>query len=205
MVNRESIHLTDVLGGGCLVSMHKSRSKNTLSLSGLILNPDGLMSMIESSMYDKVDQQPIHDGIRLQAGLNRYPSEWIDALCQALDLTNARLKKEKLHAAAKHLLAPDTLSQVVAALRLPEQSALWDILKSGGWIKSGSLTRRYGDERSDSYFWSEQPPASTIGQLRLHGLLFVGYMLIGGRRWKVAVIPVELRNPLQKILSIGRS
>lgn len=179
---------------------NKSGPKSGISLAGLILNPDGLMSMVEASFYDKVDHQAIQNSIRLQTGLNRYPSEWLDALCRALPLKNAGVKKEKIKAAAEHLLQHQSLSQVITNLSPLEQAALRDTLEAGGWVKYGTLSRRYGDEKPDSYFWTNRPPVSTIGRLRLHGLLFVGYMVIGGRRWKVAVVPVELRDPLREIL-----
>lgn len=158
------------------------------------------MAAVERTWYDKVDEQAIHPKIRLQSGLNRYPAPWLDALYQTLRLPPIRLRKDRVAAAAQALLQPDTLRRVVTALPTQARAALLEVLEAGGWIKYGSLSRRFGGEDEDSYFWSEHPPASAIGQLRMRGLLFVGRMAIDGRNWKVAVVPLELRDLLKSEL-----
>jgi hypothetical protein len=78
-------------------------------------------------------------------------------------------------------------------------------LNRGGWVKYGELSRQFGDETRDGWWWDRNPPQSTIGQLRLRGLLFVGQAPIGSRHYKVAVIPNELREPLRATLDTTSS
>ncbi len=70
--------------------------------------------------------------------------------------------------------------------KLPPKSiaALKLVMDEGGWVKYNRLSKEYGEE-NDSYFWETEPPTSTVGILRLHGLLFVGKSGIGGRNYKV--------------------
>ncbi len=58
----------------------------------------------------------------------------------------------------------------------------------------------FGGEEEDSYWWKTEPPISTIGILRLHVLLFVGKAEIGGRMYRVAVVPKDIREELVEML-----
>ncbi len=50
------------------------------------------------------------------------------------------------------------------------------------------------------FFWKEEKPVSTIGMLRQKGLMVVGKMVFGDRQFKVAFIPVEIREGLKSVL-----
>ena len=52
--------------------------------------------------------------------------------------------------------------------------------------------RKYGDDLEESYYWHYRKPETTIGRLRLHGLLFEG----GYEDQVVLVIPTEVRGLL---------
>lgn len=174
--------------------------KRSISFADLILDPNSLMGVVEGSLYDKVDGQPVSASLKLRSGLSRYPLAWIDAVCQALGLPPVRLKKEKIDAAVDALLEPDRLRSIVDGLPTGARDALRYVVGAGGWVKYASLSRRFGNEDQDSYFWSECPPKSAIGQLRVRGLLFVGRMAVEGKTWKVAVVPQELRRYLAEWL-----
>jgi len=51
------------------------------------------------------------------------------------------------------------------------------------------------------FFWKEGKPVSTIGILRQKGLMVVGKMVFSDRQFKVAFIPVEIREGLNSVLS----
>ncbi|MBC7083460.1 MAG: tetratricopeptide repeat protein [Firmicutes bacterium] len=88
------------------------------------------------------------------------------------------------------------------ALRVlkPNLEADLHILDRGGWAKLSALTRRFGSMEGDGFWWEEIPPRSTLGRLRRKALVFVGRAVVEGRRYKVAVIPVELREDLAELL-----
>lgn len=79
------------------------------------------------------------------------------------------------------------------------RAALRYVQDAGGWCKLQALTRRFGTLDGDGFFWDESPPSSTIGRLRLRGLLYVGRAVIEGKRHKVAVIPADLRDIVASI------
>ena len=157
---------------------------------------DYMMGRVTQDWREEVESKAMQLNTSLQAALNKQPGIWMEAIYAALGLGEATKKSERIKAIATELPAPEFLRDVLN--RLPEESreALRFVMESGGWIKYGELTRWFGTEEGDGWFWNEQPPTSTLGLLRLHGLLFVGKAGIGGRQWKVGVIPKELRVAL---------
>ena len=59
------------------------------------------------------------------------------------------------------------------------------------------MLKHYDDDFE--FFWEEQPLSSTIGVLRQKGLLFIGKMWFGTRNYKVAFVPIELRDILEDL------
>lgn len=169
---------------------------------GLIVDPTALLSGWEVSAYEKVDMRPIRQDTGLGSGLNRYPAPWLAALCRVLALPERGVKRERVNAAVARLSDEGALAQIISALPDEARRALAIAMAAGGWMKYGQLTRQVGDEGPDSYFWGERPPASAIGHLRVRGLVLVGRLAIGGRNWKVVVVPKELRPGLASVLSV---
>ena len=64
-------------------------------------------------------------------------------------------------------------------------------------MKYGQL-KDYDDDMD--FFWKEGKPVSTIGMLRQKGLMVVGKMVFSDRQFKVAFIPVEIREGLKSVL-----
>ena len=52
----------------------------------------------------------------------------------------------------------------------------------------------------DGWFWEEEPPTSTLGRLRVHGLVFVGDRSEKGRNHRTVVIPEDLRETISACL-----
>lgn len=71
------------------------------------------------------------------------------------------------------------------------------ILANEGFVQYGKL-KEYDDDIT--FWWNNDLPTSTIGVLRLKGLLVVGKMPIAGRMYKVALIPKEIRELMQKAI-----
>ncbi|WP_066351180.1 hypothetical protein [Fervidicola ferrireducens] len=59
-----------------------------------------------------------------------------------------------------------------------------------GW---NAETRKFGSMQGDGFFWTERPPESSLGTLWSKALIMVGRAKLGGRTYKIATIPVELR------------
>ena len=161
----------------------------------LILDPGVLFGVYENDELKKIESIPLRRSSSLKSILNKYPAHWIDWMCVDYDL-NDRLKKDKVRKITDKIV--NDLPQIV--LTLPEKSkdALAFCIEQGGVVKYGRL-KDYDDYMD--FFWKEESPISSIGMLRQKGLMVVGKMVFGERKFKVAFIPVEIREMLKTVLS----
>lgn len=166
-----------------------------VSISPLILAPEVLLSAYEGAELKKIESIPLRRSSSLRSILIKYPHHWIDWMCMHYGLEE-RLKKEKIRAIENKIV--NDLPQIV--LKLPEKSkeALVFCIKQGGVVKYGKL-KAYDDDMD--FFWNEKNTVSTIGILRQKGLMVVGKMVFGDRRFKVAFIPTEIRDCLKSMQS----
>jgi len=155
---------------------------------------------LEQTLRENHEKRSLPPSLRLRALLNALPVEWLDAICESVDIRHHRLRKEREKALVSVLTDPDGLEEVLYQLAPDEIDALRFLLEHDGMSKATLLIRRFGDDSEDSHFWSENPPASVLGQLRVRGLVFVGRMVHGKQNCRSAAIPVELRQPITAAL-----
>jgi hypothetical protein len=137
---------------------------------------------------------------RIKAVLTTLPVEWIDATALFWKRPPQRLKRDRIADLVSFLLSPKSILTVVAELEPREKQVLKKILDNGGHVKYSQISRSWGDESNDGYYWTENPPASVIGKLRLKGLVGVGKAPINSRNYKVILIPVDLRANVEKMV-----
>jgi hypothetical protein len=166
----------------------------TISTSPLILDPDILMSAYENSELKRIESILLRKNSSLQSILNKYPAHWIDWMSKHYGLKE-RLKKEKIQRIETKIV--DDMPQIVSKLPEKSKEALAFCIKQGGFVKYGQL-KNYDDDMD--FFWKEEKPVSTIGMLRQKGLMVIGKMAFGDRQFRVAFIPVEIREGLKSVL-----
>ncbi|HJH32127.1 MAG TPA: hypothetical protein C5S50_08135 [Methanosarcinaceae archaeon] len=166
-----------------------------MSTSPLILDPDVLFGAYENDKLKKIESIPLRRSSSLKSILNKYPAHWIDWMCTHYDLKGG-LKKDKVRRIDDKIV--NDLPPII--LKLPEKSkeALALCVEQGGVVKYGKL-KNYDDDMD--FFWEGEKTVSTIGMLRQKGLMVVGKMVFGDRKFKVAYIPVEIREELKSLLS----
>ncbi len=157
------------------------------------------------------ENKAIRINLALTTALNRLPTKWLDAACQANRLAlpgGARCnRRHKVSALAARLTSRDELRRCVIELPPPARAALRRVMDNGGWMRLTDLTREFGAMDGDGWFWDEEPPTSCLGELRRRALLFVGRTSItkegkpGRRMFKVAVVPRDIRDLLKDILA----
>ncbi len=165
-----------------------------ISTHPLLPDPDVLLGVYENARLEELEDITLRKGTSLRTVLNKYPADWIDHICGHYGL-KARRKKEKAEKIMDKVV--DDLPQIVSDLPEKSMEALALCMDGGGVVKYGRL-KGYDDEME--LFWERNRPASTIGILRMRGLLLVGKMVFGDRRYKVAYIPNEIRNELIPLL-----
>lgn len=159
--------------------------------------PDLLMANLEEEWVREQNQVPLTIHSQLAACLNKLPAHWVQAMALALGVAERR-KKERVKALSLLLKDPGHLFGIIReSLQPKEREALQFVLEQGGYVSYKTFTRRFGSEEGDGWFWVERNPTSTIGRLRLHGLLAVGRAPFGTRSRQIALIPKDLRKPLE--------
>ncbi len=164
-----------------------------LAHTPMILDPDIMMHHYEKKEIERAESIIISPSTKLTAVLNRYPFQWVDGICEALSLETDGKKNEKAKNIADKLIVD--IRAIINKLSEKSKEALALILKNGGFVKY-SLLKDYDDELS--WWWNNHPPKSTIGLLRLHGLIAVGKMPQGSKLYKMAMIPKDVKEELEK-------
>ena len=168
-------------------------------MAGLgMVSPEQVMEWFEKGEIKRRESIMVYNNSSTSSILNKYPFQWVDGISNALGIDTRYRKAEKVKMIVELLHSPQ-LPKILERLPGKSREALAFVLKKGGVVRYPQLSRKFDDEIG--LWWNEHPPKSTVGVLRLHGLLFVGKMPIGGRIFKVALVPAELREKLMEALS----
>lgn len=168
----------------------------------LTASPSQVVGVLAEPWREEQEDKPISLNVKLSQAMRGVPAGWLNAACKAYGIGPAtmRHRKERAEALTQRLTDRRHMRETVLKLELDEKEALRFILGKGGWARLSALTRRFGSMEGDGFWWEEVPPQSTLGKLRCKALVFVGRAVVEGRRYKVAVIPVELREGLAELL-----
>ncbi|MBI4738942.1 hypothetical protein HY772_05270 [Candidatus Woesearchaeota archaeon] len=163
--------------------------------SPMILDPDIMMTAYEEKMIRDTEKLILSRYSKLTAILNKYPSQWVDGICGELSLDTKGRKNIKAQVIAEKLKRD--MPVIFASLPEKSKEVLKILLNNGGYVNYGKL-KDFEDDIS--FFWIDNPPTSTIGILRIKGLLAVGKMPLNGRMYEVALIPEDIREEIKKIM-----
>ena len=150
----------------------------------------------DRSRRERERRKPLK-GTDLQSCLSRYTKDNLAAMARALDISRpASIRKAELIALlAESLANPAVVEEAWRNLNSEEREALRFVLAQGGMIPYDEVSQKYGDDLEEYYYWHYREPETTIGRLRLHGLLFEG-----GRGDEVVLaIPTEVRGLLEDL------
>ena len=169
--------------------------------TGLSFNPDIILESYERSQVEKYESISIRPNTTLLSVMNKFPSYWIDAMCTALDIDKRKvsIKADKIRAIVKKLESGYAMKLLMENFSADQLSAIRKIKENGWIIKYGQLSKQFSTEIN--LFWNEHPPESDIGILRQHGFVIVGKLQKSGRYYRVALIPLELREQIEDFFS----
>jgi len=165
-----------------------------LETTPLILDSDILLHAFENAQVERFENIQLRKSSTFQSVMNKYPSHWVDSMCEYYAIKQ-RMKKDKI-CAIENKLTSD-LPKIINDLPEKCKEVLQLCMKNGGFVKYGMLK---GYDDGIGFFWEKQSTMSTVGKLRQKGLLFVGKMGFGDRNYKIAFIPIEIRDDLKDLL-----
>jgi len=153
------------------------------------------MEMFNERQIAKAEEKVLMPDSKVSMIINKCPIQWVNGICIHLNVNEKLRRDQKAKEIADKLRS--SLKDVVKNLPEKSKEALKLVSDKGGVVKYGML-EDYDDDIT--FWWSEQPPDSTIGVLRLNCLLAVGKVPMGGRLYKSAIIPSDIREGLKELL-----
>ncbi len=160
----------------------------------LILDPEIFLHAFENDQVERFENIQLRKSSTFQSTMNKYPSHWIDSMCNYYEIKQ-RMKKDKIRELENVLISD--LPRIIQGLPAKCKDVLRLCMQNGGFVKYG-MFKDYDDDLG--FFWEKQSRMSTVGELRQKGLLFIGKMGFGDRNYKIAFIPVEIRDDLKDLL-----
>lgn len=140
--------------------------------------------------------KPIEKDAPLAECLPRLTKDDLVAMARALHFSGltGKRKAEVLKRIAAWL--SEGVDEVVRSLSDRERDALRYVSEEGGMALWEAFTGRYGDEGEESPYWIYHMPESTLGRLRVHGVLMVGSV----EGVEMVLIPSDLREKVREAL-----
>lgn len=171
---------------------------------GIITNDmmGGLIDDYMQLMKDEESSNPIALNSNITGILKNMPVEWVNAMSDFWGLPEERLKRDRIKNIVDFLTQVDSAEMVYNELEDEFKQLLSMLIENKGFAKYHVVAKKFGDEKDDSYWWEEEGPESTIGQLRMMGLIACGKANFGSRRYKTLIIPKDVRPLVNKVLSL---
>lgn len=183
-----------------LEKIMKDRIDFMLSYSASMI--DEMIRSMEEDMRKDVEQKTIKVDVSLTKGIKNMPAEWVEGACKAYGLEPSRRRSQKEKQLCSYLSVKENLKKAVEQLGESEIQVLKYLLRKGGWSRLNAVTRKFGSMDGDGYYWAEKPPKSPLGVLWSRALVMVGRANLEGKKCKIVVIPLELRQLLREILNM---
>lgn len=168
-----------------------------------LIHPFAISRIMEKFSADKrkeVDEKLIQPNAKLTVLLKKVPADWVHSIAAHLGFPKRRKVADAIADVAGALATADGLRKAIADLSADERAALRFLLDQGGVASRQAFSRKFGDDKEDSYWVGEHPPTSTLGRLRDRGLVFVGRAPSAVGRGYALVVPAEEREELRKLV-----
>ena len=106
-------------------------------------------------------------------------------------------KAELLEKVVEELKRTDIVERLVAQLSDTEREALHQVLADGGHMPWHRFDAQYGNDLEESQYWQYHEPKTTMGRLRLRGLLVETTV----NDELLVAVPQDLRQVLERSLT----
>ncbi len=173
--------------------------------SELFMDTDAMLKEFSQKLMteqrESVESKTLTPNTKLAPALKKQPAIWVEAISEQAGIGPFSKKKERINALEESLPLPETLYSLWRKLPLESRRMVRHILAEGGFAKLADLETEFGKDNDMSWFWNEgYPPVTALGLLRYSGLVFVGTASRNNREFKIAAVPVELREGLKNII-----
>ena len=155
----------------------------------------------EKEMKQKTEKSLISPRISISSALNKLPALWIDTIYTNLGLSGDNKLLDKKKHIKEFLSDRINVKTILRFFGKSHKEMLHLIMDKGGIYPYHRLMEKFGSDEEDGFLWNEMPPVSIVGQLRSFGIITVGMVKKNNKKYKVALIPYELRPILKWLFS----
>lgn len=152
----------------------------------------------------EVEDKLLPAEVQLKHGLKNLPVEWLNYICRQWGLEEKRLRKEREEHLIGFLTSEKAFVKMISLVEKDERELLSYLLERGGQAKNLTVIRKFGSMDNDGFGRYFGRTVSVPGRLWTKGLVFAGTMMVKGKREKMFVVPIELRDTLLKLVSISK-
>ncbi|MBN1467008.1 DUF1841 family protein [candidate division KSB1 bacterium] len=165
----------------------------------------GTMSQAFKTIARELHDEAGH--IKLSAGgvakeiYEQLPLEWINAMSSYWQCSDQRLKRDKIKEIISYLSSAEFPEHVGQTLSREEKNCLLTLLENENCLPYAQAAREFGPEHNDGYWWTQDAPKSTLGNLRMKGLVAVGEATLEGEATQIVMIPNDISRTIAKALA----
>lgn len=158
---------------------------------GLTIDVTSLIHSVEQDLFERYEHLEIPSRRGLRTLLKALPVYWLDAVADAHQIVPGGRRRDREAEIVGRLTEPEELGWLLEGLTPDATRLLGTLVEAGGMLTVQAYKAQF-DASDDGAWWGLVPPTSALGQLRLHGLVFVG----DHQGEQVLVVPAEVVGTL---------
>ncbi len=128
------------------------------------------------------------------------PIEWINAMSNFWQRPEHKLKRDNVLEIVSYFLSPAFRNDVPQHLSREDKECLAYVIERNNQVSYSEASKMFGPEHNDGYWWTQDIPKSTLGNLRMMGLLIVGEMHMENNVQRMVMIPKEILPVVQSVI-----
>ncbi|MGM0627626.1 MAG: IS1096 element passenger TnpR family protein [Candidatus Fermentibacterota bacterium] len=147
------------------------------------------------------DDAPLSPRTKMATALRNRPFRWLRRICRSYGLGTSLRKDELIAEVVRHFGSEEVLERAWGRLPVESRRLLAHLLvEEDGWAAWDEVLDRFGEEGDgDCPRDDGRVPFTSLGVLRMHGLVFIGARRRKGRSERIVSIPRDLRDPLREL------
>ncbi len=176
-------------------STNAKKSENDSVPPGLISD---VFSTIARELHDEASFFKLDPDANAADIYAELPIEWINAMSNFWQRPEHNLKRDNIQELVSFFTSPEFQQQLPSVLSREEKSCLTFIINKNNRVTYSEASKEFGPEHNDGYWWTQDVPKSTLGNLRMKGLIVVGEVMFDSAQ-RMAIIPNEIYQIIKKV------
>jgi hypothetical protein len=166
--------------------------------------PPGLIgdafSAIARELHDEASFIKLNPQASAAENFADLPIEWINAMSNYWQRPEQKLKRDNINEIVAYFSSPEFSQKLPQMLSREDKECLSYILERHNQVSYSEASKKFGPEHNDGYWWTQDIPKSTLGNLRMMGLLVVGEVHVENNSQRMVMIPNEIVQAVKKIV-----